>query len=191
MERRTPAATVESVKVMANTTRMRLYEALSAEGPCTNAQLAATVGIAPGSVSWHLHQLEAIGFVERIEPPQDGADARLSWWRAIPGGLRWGDGEEDPSLALALDEARRLFVERRADRMRRWAAEQQSHWSPTWRSNALDEDSVLHLTEAQLAQLNDELREVLARWLARDDARREASDAVPVYVLLQAFPFHP
>lgn len=195
---RTPPATVEILSVMANGHRLRVYEALVAVGPATNARLGATVGLASGSVSFHLRKLASIGFVEQVPPPHGHADGRERWWRAVPGGVRTRDDEPDPDLRQAAAAADAVHADRQARRLVYWAREKnQSHWSADWLGASVNEDAVLRLTSLELAELAEGLRDVLRLWIGRAHDRADLENEQarqrrePVYVAIHGFPFIP
>ncbi|MBX6169231.1 MAG: helix-turn-helix transcriptional regulator [Thermobispora bispora] len=173
------------LKIIAHPVRLRLYEVLVAGGPATAAQLARHVPGAPGSLSYHLRQLAAHGFIE--EAPDLGTDGRERWWRAIPGGVRWSpeDFEDSPGAQEVAASAQRVLAGRHIDRLREWLAEGRRRWGPDWASAAHSTDSVLHLTPEELRQLGEELDAVIERWAERsgDGPGREQ-----VFLFLHAFP---
>ncbi|MEU6413619.1 helix-turn-helix domain-containing protein [Microbispora sp. NPDC046933] len=175
----------KTLKVIAHPARLRLYEVLVAGGPATAAQLARHVAGAPGSLSYHLRQLAAHGFIE--EAPDLGSDGRERWWRAIPGGVRWSpeDFEDSPGAREVAATAQRVLTGRHIDRLEEWLATGPRRWGPTWASAARSTDTVLRLDPDELRELGDELDAVIARWANRPD---DGSDREQVFLFLHAFP---
>lgn len=186
------------LKAVAHPVRLRLYEALVANGPSTNARLAQQIPGAPGSLSYHLRQLAKHGFVE--EAPELSEDARERWWRAVPGGLHWTEEslEGNPGAQSVASAAQSILLARQIDRMRSWAHGGQQQWSLAWRSASVNNDSVLRLDARELRELADEVEALFARWLARsrasstDSGEASGSDErASVFLAVHAFPFEP
>jgi DNA-binding transcriptional ArsR family regulator len=166
-----PIRSPEALRTFAHPVRLRLYEALMAGGPATAARLAQDVPGAPGSLSYHLRQLAAHGFIE--EAPELAVDGRERVWRAVPGGARWAESD------LAIDDATReisntaqhVFLARQQERLRTWLLEA-NDFSPEWRSAAFSRDIILHLSPEEMSVLGQELDDVIDRWVERSRVHR-------------------
>src|ERR1044072_2038476 len=93
MSRRTIAtqqADIDKIAAMANPTRRKILDLLSAYGPATVGSLARDAGQRVGSVSHHLKMLARAGLIE--EAPELAKDRRERWWRRIPLSLCWSGG---------------------------------------------------------------------------------------------------
>lgn len=173
------------LSALANPTRLRLYEYLMTYGATTVSGLAAHLGLAVGSVSYHLRQLHALGLV--VELQDRSADRRERWWEAAPGGVRWTASDLGESTeARAIDEAAEaLLLNRQLEYLQRWKGARRS-WGPMWSDAALSQDTILHLSREELELLGAELGEVLRKWRQR---HREPSDAsVPVLAAVHTLP---
>lgn len=197
-DRTSPITDPETLRAIAQPIRLRLYEALVANGPATAARLAQQVPAAPGSLSYHLRILADSGFVE--EAPELGTDGRERWWRAVPGGIHWAndDLESSPGAQEVAVAAQSVIFSRQLDRIRTWIREGPSMWSPRWRSAAINIDAVLRLTPEELTAVYSEINAVLVRWRHNAGTSRpspasgdriERDDREAVFVLLHAFPF--
>jgi DNA-binding transcriptional ArsR family regulator len=195
---RTKPADAHMLKAIAHPVRLRLYEALVANGPSTNARLALQIPGAPGSLSYHLRQLARHGFVE--EAPELSADARERWWRAVPGGLHWSEEslEDNPGAQSVASAAQSILLARQIDRMRAWARGGQQEWSLAWRSASVNNDSVLRLDASELRELADDVEALFAKWLARSRANSadsghasQGNGRASVFLTVHAFPFEP
>ncbi|MDI2131585.1 winged helix-turn-helix domain-containing protein [Yinghuangia seranimata] len=172
-----------SLKGLAHPLRMRIFELLSLDGPATSARLAERLGENTGTVSWHLRQLAAHGF---IEEDAGRGTKRERWWRRTgpANELNLADFRDDPASAGAvdvyLDSLLRLYFER----VHTYVNED---WDEAWRAAGTVSDwRDLRLTRDQLAALNTELAAVVAR---HTPAPGEADpEALPVVVQLQSFP---
>ncbi|WP_432519837.1 helix-turn-helix domain-containing protein [Kineococcus sp. SYSU DK006] len=172
-----------TMRALAHPTRIALLGELRSTGPSTVGRLSTALDEAPGSISYHLQRLAAIGLV--AEAPELAADGRERWWRA---------GHELTTVLPAEDRTdpeRAAGTALRREFAHRWAAlhEQYLDTEPTlpaeWVAAATQGDRLLHLTAEELAELSAELRQLADRWQARSD--RSRADAEQVVLLGSAF----
>ncbi len=163
---------------------MSLFELLSLDGPATATLLAERLGENTGTVSWHLRHLAEHGFI--AEETGRGTK-RERWWRASPAvnELRTADFRDDPEakgpLSVYVHELLRLMFGR-------VAAYVDEEWDDEWRrAGTVADFRDLRLTAPQLAALNAELAEVVARHTPPPHAEPDAA-ALPVVVQIQSFP---
>lgn len=154
----------EALKVLAHPLRMALLGALVTEGPMTASQAAALLEESPSNCSWHLRKLAEHGFVE--EAP--GGTGRQRPWRAVSRGMRWNDVDDSPELQRAGDALSQVLVEREAARLAEWRARGHEE-DPAWREAATANQSMLWLTAAELAEVNETIRDLFASRLERHD----------------------
>ncbi|WP_078882410.1 ArsR/SmtB family transcription factor [Streptomyces rimosus] len=173
-----------SLRGLAHPLRMRIFELLTLDGPATATHLAARLGENTGTVSWHLRHLAEHGF---IEEETGRGTKRERWWRrvAADNDLYTADFRDDPDsrgpLSVYLRELVQLYFHRVTDYVN-------GDWDDTWRrAGTLADWHNLRLLPEQLAALNAELAEVVARHTPPPDAD-PAPDALPVVVQLQSFP---
>lgn len=193
-ERTRPVTDAKALRAIAHPLRVRLYEILTAEGPATVSRLADELGAMVGTLSYHLRQLEAHGYIE--EAPELARDRRERWWRAIPGGIRWSEVAlgDTPGGREAADAARRVLLSRQIERLRRWN-EHAGAWSEAWRDAAVGTDMLLTLTPAELRQFGEEIDAVVHRWVERSRRHqpkrgvRSRKGRRQVFFFAHAFPF--
>ncbi|GAA3133920.1 helix-turn-helix domain-containing protein [Streptomyces echinatus] len=154
---------VGTLKAFAHPLRANLYRLLCVERVATASQLAEHVDEAVSLVSYHLRKLAGHGLIEEAEP-QTG-DARERWWRPASAGvtIRSADFREEPEKAAAHLAATRLFHDQRTDRYRRYLDERPA-WSAEWNTAAMDSESWMRLTPAELTALKEELLALLRRY---------------------------
>ncbi len=190
-----PLPNPQALRAIAHPMRVRLYEILTAEGPATVSQLSDKLDAMVGTLSYHLHQLEAYGYIE--EAAELAHDRRERWWRAIPGGMRWSEValEGTPGGHEAADAARRVLLGRQIDRLRAWN-EHAEKWSRAWRTAAFSTDMLLALTPAELEQFDDDISAVVHHWVERTRQNRQRDGRPPhrsrrrqVFFFAHAFPF--
>ena len=175
------------LKALAHPLRVRMLDALVADGPATASQLAERFGENTGATSYHLRQLAQHGFLEEDTSRSHG---RQRWWKIRRRG--WSlpslGSSQDPATrhhaSLLLNEINRS----RLERLRTWF-ETFPEWDEHWVSAATDTDGRFTLTSDELAGLTAELHAVLARYIELEQSRdTPPPDAARVDVQLYAFP---
>ncbi|MEV8125589.1 helix-turn-helix domain-containing protein [Streptomyces sp. NPDC085944] len=170
-----PITDLGTLKALAHPLRMRLYRGLCVARTATASQLAEQVDEAVSLVSYHLRKLAEHGLVEEAEP--QSADGRERWWQPSSDGVSIRDENfrDAPERAAAHLAATRLFHEQRADMYRRYLDERPT-WGPEWNSAAPDNESLLRLTPADLADLAAELLALAKKYDERGRAAEVAGD---------------
>lgn len=201
-----------SLRAIAHPLRLRLYEALVAGGPATAARLSREVPGAPGSLSYHLRQLALYGYAEEV--PELAVDRRERWWRAVPGGAHWSQGDVDssPGTQQAHGAAQAVFFGRLQERLDDWQRHGVRNYGSDWGSAAMSMDTLLHLNVQEMADLTSALGDVVELWAERSRAHRrqdyerrevdagaagsptssgtpDPGQRQPVFLVLHAFPF--
>ncbi|MGX5181949.1 ArsR/SmtB family transcription factor [Streptomyces avermitilis] len=188
-----PITDIGTLKALAHPLRMKLYRALCVTRTATASQLAEQVDEAVSLVSYHLRKLADHGLIEAARP-QSG-DGRERWWQPSSEGVSIKDKDfrDAPEKAAAHAAATRLFHEQRADLYRRYLDERPT-WGPEWNSAAPDQESLLRLTPAELAELGEELLALARKY----DEKGRAAEAVGdtegrenVALHVYGFPFRP
>ncbi|MET7849232.1 helix-turn-helix domain-containing protein [Streptomyces avermitilis] len=192
-EENRPITDIGTLKALAHPLRMKLYRALCVARTATASQLAEQVDEAVSLVSYHLRKLADHGLIEAARP-QSG-DGRERWWQPSSQGVSIKDKDfrDAPEKAAAHAAATRLFHDQRADLYRRYLDERPT-WGPEWNSAAPDQESLLRLTSAELAELGEELLALAKKYdekgraaEAADDTEGRENVALHVY----GFPFRP
>ncbi|WP_045073739.1 winged helix-turn-helix domain-containing protein [Psychromicrobium lacuslunae] len=177
---------VAAMRVLAHPTRLRLLGMLRTNGPQTAALLGEIVDEAPGTVSYHLGKLASVGLIE--EAPEESADKRERWWRSRHQFTSWKPAEllNDPAGLAAATAMHRVIVQHYASLMNSYL-DVLPELSPDWVAAAASSDHSLELTAAELAELRDELDQVVGKFQARSDQRGQSSETETVTVIYQAF----
>ncbi|MET8666335.1 ArsR/SmtB family transcription factor [Streptomyces tendae] len=170
-----PITDLGTLKALAHPLRMQLYRGLCVARTATASQLAEQVDEAVSLVSYHLRKLAEHGLVEQADP--QSADGRERWWQPASDGVSIRDENfrDAPERAAAHLAATRLFHEQRADMYRRYLDERPT-WGPEWNSAAPDNESLLRLTPADLAELAAELLALAKKYDERGRAAEAAGD---------------
>jgi DNA-binding transcriptional ArsR family regulator len=174
------------LRALAHPTRLALLDLLDREGPLTASRCGEQLGLSPKVCSFHLHTLAEHGFVEEA-----GRQGRRRPWRRVAPGPVFVDDPADPAeLSQAADALSRLVVERDArlvdaflDRRRAYPAR--------WRAAAALHNRTVHLTAEELAELGQAVDALVERHAAAAAARPRPPGALPVRVVVYAFPSAP
>lgn len=143
---------------------MAIIEQLAVFGPQTATQLAARIDESPANCSWHLRKLAEHGFVEEA----DGGTGRARPWRAAARGLSWSEQDTSETARLAGEALTAMLVDREVARYahaRRWLGADSSGW----REAAGSVQGAMWLTEDELAELTEGLRQIATGFLDRND----------------------
>jgi len=174
---------------MAHPLRWRLIDVLKVDGPSTASALAERTEQRVANISHHVRVLADAGLVEEV--PELARDRRERWWRLVSSSLRWSpeDFTGDPAAEAVAQAAQSLSLDRHAAHARAWFAAGDEEREP-WRDTSFSTDKWVHLTPAELAELNRQVIELFATWSERaipdDGARRE-----PVLVFAYGIPAQP
>ncbi|GAB3183305.1 ArsR family transcriptional regulator [Micromonospora palomenae] len=174
---------------LAHPLRRRLMDVLKVDGPQTATLLAERTDQAVANISHHLKVLAGCELV--VEAPELARNRRERWWRVASPGVRWSnaDFDDDPASQAVASAAVSLNLDRQVSLVRAWHAIRESA-ADTWGEAPFSTDRWLRLTPAELAELEREILEVLARWSDRqvpDDGRRRD----PVFFFAHAVPARP
>ncbi|MET8568653.1 helix-turn-helix domain-containing protein [Streptomyces sp. NPDC004783] len=174
-ERNRPITDLGRLKALAHPLRMQLYRALCVSATATASQLAEQVDEAVSLVSYHLRKLAEHGLIEEAE--RQSADGRERWWRPASDGVSIRDENfrDAPEKAAAHLAATRLFHDQRAGMYRRYLDERPT-WGPEWNSAASDNEALLRLTPAELAELGRELLALARKYEEKGRAAEAAGD---------------
>ncbi|WP_129842014.1 helix-turn-helix domain-containing protein [Streptomyces sp. RFCAC02] len=147
-----------ALKALAHPLRLRILRHLGAAGPATSTTLAAVLGENTGTLSYHLRQLAAGGFIEDVP---ERASGRERWWRTVRGRdvRRPAPSELTPAEQAVADTLDRL---RMADDMR--LAERFISGTDAAEGWARGSRGLSHLTREELNDFHDAYLELLSRF---------------------------
>jgi DNA-binding transcriptional ArsR family regulator len=173
---------------MSHPLRRRLMDVLKVYGPATASVLAQRTDQAVANISHHLKVLAAAGLI--VEAPEFAKDRRERWWRLVSPSLRWatGDFDDDPARQAVANAAVSLNLDRHVSLARAWYAIREGR--PAWNGAAFSADKWLHLTPAELGEVEQEILGVLERW-ARRDLPDDGQTREPVFVFVHGVPAQP
>jgi DNA-binding transcriptional ArsR family regulator len=173
---------------LANPARSRIMDALAVDGPSTASALAQRTDQAVGSTSHHLKILSRAGLIE--EAPELARDRRERWWRLVAPSTRWSRAEfaDDAGAVSAAMAAESVGLQRQFERARDWLASGGDE--QRWGSAAFATQTWLTLSPAELAELSEQIVELMRTWRSRaipDDGVQRDS----VFVFARGFPAQP
>ncbi len=170
-----PEQTLLLLQAISHPIRSKILRTLVLGEPMRVSDVAAAVGEAPNSVSYHLRQLEKAGITTRVDPVA-GHDGRETWW-AVPDwhGIRLDiealhDMPGGPAVLADWDrsnaeETLRLFS------MDYALASERTGW------DGLSGDGPLRLDREEANALVDGIGALIDRAITQSHAHAEAGDA--------------
>jgi predicted ArsR family transcriptional regulator len=173
-----------AMRALAHPLKWALMEVLLVEGSATSTRCAEVVGDTQANCSFHLRQLARYGLVE--EAPTTSKRDRP--WRLTSTDQSWSTVQPDESRARAASELERVFIQHEMAKLMRW--ECSSHTYPEeWRRAALRTGAQTRLTETELADLAEEISELMFTYRDRlDDPSTRPEGSRPVRLFAVGYP---
>ena len=173
-----------ALRALAHPIRMSLVGMLRVHGPLTATKAAELLGESSASCSFHLRQLAKYGLVEEA----GGGKGRERPWRPTAMFTHWPEIAEDPEVAAAAGLLTSVVTENYFDQTRRWI-DARSGEPEEWQRAAHFGDSCMYVTAAELAELGEQVRALVDRYLDREiDPGLRPPGSRPVTYLHLAFP---
>ncbi|MGA8113139.1 MAG: helix-turn-helix domain-containing protein [Actinocatenispora sp.] len=172
-----------ALRALAHPLRLALVGMLRRQGPLTATRAAQLLGESSASCSFHLRQLAKYGLVEEA----GGGTGRQRPWQATARATRWSDLTDDAELSEATGALTTVLAESYLRGMLRWI-ETRDAAPADWRRAAAFGDAGLHLTAAELADLNEKVDELVAGYAGRDDPANRPDGARHVTFLQVSYP---
>jgi DNA-binding transcriptional ArsR family regulator len=174
------ALDVHGLRALAHPVRVQLLGLLRTDGPSTATLLARRLGQTSGTISYHLRQLGAAGFVEE---DREAGNARERWWRPVHQSTSLDRELAEREPATALNYLRSVVAAYTVHTRR--ALDEFSSMPRAWQDVFEVSDWTLRLTPEEAGRLREELKTVIARY--RDTAAT-GEDAERVSLILQVLP---
>ncbi len=173
-----------ALRALAHPIRMSLVGLLRVEGPLTATRAGELLGESSASCSFHLRQLAKYGLVEEA----GGGKGRERPWQATAMFTHWPEVADEPEVAAAAGLLSSVVAETYFDDTMRWldARAGEPH---EWQQAAHFGDTYLYVTAAELAELGDQVRALVDKYLDRQSnpALRPPGSRLVTYLHL-AFP---
>jgi predicted ArsR family transcriptional regulator len=151
-----------ALRAMAHPIRLSLIGVLRRDGPLTATQAGELIGESSASCSFHLRQLAKYGLVEEA----GGGKGRERPWRATTMFTSIPDVAGEPETAAASGLLSSVVAERYFEALMRWL-EAKPGEPPEWQHAAHFGDTFLHVTAGELAELAEQVQELLEPYLDR------------------------
>jgi len=177
----------QAMRALAHPVRLAALSYLQRNGPATATQLSAHVGASPSVTSWHLRHLESFGLVSDSPPPEGGADKRQRWWKSVARGFR----VRMPATPEGVEAGRLLRTEMMSqalDQIQQWMLDAEPALDPEWSPVTGSSNTLLTVTPAEAAELENAIEQVLAPYVRRRDEGTTPADAKPVRVIRMTLP---
>jgi DNA-binding transcriptional ArsR family regulator len=173
------------MRALAHPVRLSLMEALGQHGELTATEAAQHVGQSPSSCSFHLRQLAKYGFVEETGT----GTGRRRPWRLTRIGLVVDDAPAaDPEAQAAGVALAQVMTARYLERARERLAARSAQPEP-WRHLTGTDQFLLHVTPAELEQLNADVLKLMTAYLDRfRDPALRPPDARAIEALVLTYP---
>ena len=175
----------QALRALAHPTRIALLELLTVDGPATGRALADRTGESTASVSYHVGQLAKWGLVE---PAVDLQRGRERPWRATSRGVTWtATGDGSPEFAAASRALREQFIARGMAALEQFQRHE-DEFGITWREAAWFGEDLGYLDPAELTEVTERIKAVIAEYTDPARPRKEGArqvaffaSAVPTY----------
>ena len=174
----------KALRAMAHPTRLELIGLLRRGGPLTATQAAEQIGESPASCSFHLRQLAKYGLVEEA----GGGRGRQRPWRATAISTEWPELGESEEARAAGTMLSRVVIERYFEKSSEWLERQPSE-PREWAAASFFGDYLVHMTSAELQEIEAGIRDLLEPYLKRlEDPAPAPAGSRPVSLIALAFP---
>lgn len=179
-------ADLDGLKALAHPLRIQIIEALSTYGEQTASGLADRLGESSGATSYHLRQLEKHGYVREVDGRGTG---RERWWERVPGPIHLGNDELDNSEAgrAASRVIMREWLHHRESGVRDIIERGHDVLAPEWREAIALQSASVHVTAAQLDELNERISRLILDFAQQHRGRRIAGSR-PVQLQYFGYP---
>jgi DNA-binding transcriptional ArsR family regulator len=151
-----------ALRALAHPIRMSLVGMLRLHGPLTATRAGELLGESSASCSFHLRQLAKYGLVEEA----GGGKGRERPWQPTTMFTHWPEVAEDPEVAAAAGLLSSVVVEGYFDQAMHWL-ETKSSEPEEWQHAAHLGDNSLYVTSGELAELGEQVRLLVDRYLDR------------------------
>lgn len=171
------------LRALADPLRLTLFDLVRRDGPTTSAALADEVDQDPAAIDGHLHELEAVGLVERMG---DGGEPR---WAANVRGIYF-EIPEDPEAQRAARDLSNVMLAKYAELPRAWVQDEEPKLDLAWARAAGLFNARIDLTADELRSIQEELERLLEPFTNRSPEERPAG-AATVRILAYFLPGAP
>jgi DNA-binding transcriptional ArsR family regulator len=173
----------KAMRALAHPLRLAVLDAMRNEGELTATRAADLLNQSPGNMSWHLQMLAKYGFIVEAE----GGKGRSRPWKIAPVTNRFNPTEAVPG---SLDAAERLVItvlDRSFEQLQEWWR-QHNDFGDAWFNASFVKEDTSFLTPADLAEISEQMDQLVSRYDERSDPAQRPADALPVHMVTFAHP---
>jgi DNA-binding transcriptional ArsR family regulator len=173
----------KAMRALAHPVRLALLDAMRNEGELTATRASELLSQSPGNMSWHLQTLAKYGFIVEAE----GAKGRSRPWKIAPGTNKINATEAIPGSLDAVEHLVITVLDRSFEQLQEWWR-QHKDFGDAWFNASFVKDNTSFLTPAELAEINQQMDQVLGQYEKRSDPAQRPADALPVHIITFAHP---
>jgi hypothetical protein len=173
----------KAMRALAHPVRLAILDAMRNEGALTATSAAGLLNQSPGNMSWHLRTLAKYGFIVEAE----GAKGRSRPWKIAPGNNKFDVNEAVPGSLDAIEHLVITVLDRSFEQLQAWWR-QHKDFGDAWFNSSFVKDHTSFLTPAELADISEQMDQLLRRYDERSDPALRPAEALPVHTVTFAHP---
>jgi DNA-binding transcriptional ArsR family regulator len=173
----------KAMRALAHPVRLAILDAIRTEGPLTATRAAELLNQTPGNMSWHLQTLAKYGFIVEAE----GAKGRSRPWKIAPGTNKINATESIPGSLDAVEQLVIMVLDRSFEQLQQWWR-QHKDFGDAWFNATFIKDDTSFMTPSELAEISEQMDQLLHRYDERSDPAQRPADALPVHTVTFAHP---
>lgn len=173
----------KAMRALAHPLRLAILDAMRNEGKLTATRAAELLNESPGNMSWHLQMLAKYGFIVEA----DGAKGRSRPWQIAPGSNRIKGSEAIPGSLDAVEHLVITVLDRSFEQLQEWLR-QHKDFGDAWSDAAFIQEHMTFLTSTELAEIGEQIGQLVDRYDNRSDPTERPPEALPVHMVAFAHP---
>jgi hypothetical protein len=134
-------------------------------------------------MSWHLQTLARYGFIVEAE----GAKGRSRPWKIAPGTNTFKPTEAVPGSFDAVEHLAITVLDRSFEQLQEWWR-QRDDFGEEWQDVSFVQATTSFLTAAELAEIGEQIVQLVHRYDERSDPAQRPTEALPVSIVSFAHP---
>jgi DNA-binding transcriptional ArsR family regulator len=172
----------KAMRALAHPLRLAILDAIRNEGELTATRAAELLHQSPGNMSWHLQTLAKYGFIVEA-----GGKGRKRPWKIAPGTNNFKPTEAIPDSFDAIEHLALTVLDRSFEQLQQWWR-QHKDFGDAWFNASFVNEKTSFLTSAELAEIRDQIDQLLRGYDERSDPAQRPADALPVHLVSFAHP---
>ena len=173
----------KAMRALAHPVRLAILDAIRNEGELTATRAGELLNQSAGNMSWHLQTLARYGFIVEAE----GARGRSRPWKIAPITNRFNATEAVPGSLDAIEHLAITVLDRSFEQLQAWWR-QQKDFEDEWFNVSFIQADTSFLTPAELAEIGEQMAQLLHRYDERSDPAQRPVEALPVSIVAFAHP---